>query len=165
MSFDLQLGGLRAVVTGGTAGVGAAVVRTLAEAGARVMTSARSLPARPVEGVAYVAADLSTAEGTGIFAHAVLQAWGGADILVNVLGGSKTPAGGFAAISDAHWLAELNLNLMPAVRLDRALLPSMLAQSAGVIIHVSSIQRMLPLPESTTAYAAEIGRASCRERG
>jgi NAD(P)-dependent dehydrogenase (short-subunit alcohol dehydrogenase family) len=43
---------------------------------------------------------------------------------------------------------------MPAVRLDRALLPSMLAQSAGVIIHVSSIQRMLPLPESTTAYAA-----------
>ena len=50
------------------------------------MTSARSLPARPVEGVAYVAADLSTAEGTGIFAHAVLQAWGGADILVNVLG-------------------------------------------------------------------------------
>ena len=84
MSLDLQLGGLRAVVTGGTAG-GAAVVRT-AEAGARVMTSARSLPARPVEGVAHVAADLSTAEGTGIFAHAVLQAWGGADILVNVLG-------------------------------------------------------------------------------
>nr|WP_312718008.1 SDR family oxidoreductase [Stenotrophomonas geniculata] len=154
MSFDLQLGGLRAVVTGGTLGVGAAVVRTLAEAGARVMTSARSLPARPVEGVAYVAADLSTAEGPGIFAQAVLQAWDGADILINVLGGSKTPGGGFAAISDAHWFAELNLNLMPAVRLDRALLPAMLAQRAGVIIHVSSIQRMLPLPESTTAYAA-----------
>ncbi|KAJ9650579.1 hypothetical protein H2198_010124 [Neophaeococcomyces mojaviensis] len=154
MSFDLQLGGLRAVVTGGTLGVGAAVVRTLAEAGARVMTSARSLPARPVEGVAYVAADLSTAEGTGIFAQTVLQAWDGADILINVLGGSKTPSGGFAAISDAHWFAELNLNLMPAVRLDRALLPAMLAQRAGVIIHVSSIQRMLPLPESTTAYAA-----------
>jgi len=154
MSFDLQLGGLRAVVTGGTLGVGAAVVRTLAEAGVRVMTSARSLPARPVEGVAYVAADLSTAEGTGIFAQAVLQAWDGADILINVLGGSKTPGGGFAAISDAHWFAELNLNLMPAVRLDRALLPAMLAQRAGVIIHVSSIQRMLPLPESTTAYAA-----------
>src|SRR5260221_8967657 len=43
---------------------------------------------------------------------------------------------------------------MPAVRLDRALLPSMLAQGSGVIIHVSSIQRVLPLPESTIAYAA-----------
>jgi NAD(P)-dependent dehydrogenase (short-subunit alcohol dehydrogenase family) len=56
-----------------------------------------------------------------------------------------------------HWFAELNLNLMPAVRLDRALLPTMLAQGSGVIIHVSSIQRVLPLPESTTAYAAAKG--------
>ncbi len=45
MSFDLHLNGLRAVVTGGTLGLGAAVVRTLAEAGARVATSARSAPA------------------------------------------------------------------------------------------------------------------------
>jgi NAD(P)-dependent dehydrogenase (short-subunit alcohol dehydrogenase family) len=43
---------------------------------------------------------------------------------------------------------------MSAVRLDRALLPSMIAQQRGVIIHVASIQRLLPLPESTTAYAA-----------
>src|SRR5262245_40904890 len=43
---------------------------------------------------------------------------------------------------------------MPAVRLDRALLPSMLKQGSGVIIHVTSIQRELPLPESTTGYAA-----------
>jgi NAD(P)-dependent dehydrogenase (short-subunit alcohol dehydrogenase family) len=43
---------------------------------------------------------------------------------------------------------------MPAVRLDRALLPSMLAQRSGVIVHVTSIQHELPLPESTTAYAA-----------
>ncbi|MCW0399159.1 3-oxoacyl-[acyl-carrier-protein] reductase FabG [Xanthomonas sacchari] len=154
MNFDLQLSGLRALVTGGTLGLGAAVVTTLAEAGARVTTSARTLPARRVAGVDYIAADLATAEGTNHLARRVLQDWGGVDILINVLGGSSTPAGGFAAISDAHWFAELNLNLMPAVRLDRALLPAMLAQGAGVIIHVSSIQRVLPLPESTTAYAA-----------
>ncbi|MBO9740917.1 SDR family oxidoreductase [Xanthomonas axonopodis pv. begoniae] len=154
MSFDLQLTGLRAVVTGGTLGLGAAVVKALLDAGARVATSARTLPAQPAEGVTYVAADLSTAEGTQHLAQTILQAWGGVDILINVLGGSKTPAGGFAAISDAHWFAELNLNLMPAVRLDRALLPTMLAQGSGVIIHVSSIQRVLPLSESTTAYAA-----------
>lgn len=160
MSFDLQLNGLRAVVTGGTLGLGAAVVKALASAGARVLTSARTLPAQPVDGVTYVPADLSTAEGTSHLAQAVLQQWGGVDIVINVLGGSKTPAGGFAAISDEHWFAELNLNLMPAVRLDRALLPTMLAQGSGVIIHVSSIQRVLPLPESTTAYAAAKGALS-----
>src|SRR6201996_9461282 len=43
---------------------------------------------------------------------------------------------------------------MPAVRIDRALLPSMIHRGSGVILHVTSIQRLLPLPESTTAYAA-----------
>ncbi|WP_028630121.1 SDR family oxidoreductase [Metapseudomonas resinovorans] len=154
MSFDLQLNGLRTVVTGGTMGLGAAVVQTLVEAGARVATSARDVSVRPVDGVTYIGADLTTAQGVAHVAQTVLQSWGGVDIVINVVGGSGTPGGGFAAISDEQWLAELNLNLMPAVRLDRALLPSMLAQGSGVIIHVSSIQRMMPLPESTTAYAA-----------
>lgn len=157
MSFDLQLSGLRAVVTGGTMGLGAAVVQTLVKAGARVATSARDVSVRPLDGVTYVRADLTTAEGVAHLAQTVLQSWGGADIVINALGGSSTPGGGFAAISDEHWLAELNLNLMPAVRLDRALLPAMLAQGSGVIIHVSSIQRVMPLPESTTAYAAAKG--------
>lgn len=154
MSFDLQLNGLRAVVTGGTMGLGAAVVQNLVEGGAQVATSARDVSARPVEGVTYIRADLTTPEGVAHLAQCVLQDWGGVDIVINVLGGSNTPAGGFAAISDEHWLGELNLNLMPAVRLDRALLPAMLAQGSGVIMHVSSIQRIMPLPESTTAYAA-----------
>jgi NAD(P)-dependent dehydrogenase (short-subunit alcohol dehydrogenase family) len=157
MSFDLQLQGLRAVVTGGTLGLGAAVVRALVDAGARVVTSARKAPVNPVEGVSYILADLMTADGVKQLADSVLEEWGGVDIVINVLGGSSTPTGGFAAISDEHWFAELNLNLMPAVRLDRALLPSMVAKGSGVIVHVSSIQRVLPLPESTTAYAASKG--------
>jgi len=76
------------------------------------------------------------------------------DIIVHVLGGSSAPAGGFAVLGEDEWHRELSLNLFPAVRLDRALLPEMLAQDSGVIIHVTSIQRELPLPESTTAYAA-----------
>src|SRR6516165_2673410 len=43
---------------------------------------------------------------------------------------------------------------MSAVRLDRALVPFMVRQAKGVVIHVTSIQNQLPLPESTTAYAA-----------
>jgi len=154
MNFDLQLEGLRALVTGGTRGVGAAVVQTLHRAGMQVMTTARATPADPMPGVTYVAADLSTAEGAAQVVAAVGARLGGVDVLVNVVGGSSAPGGGFAMLDDAQWLQELNQNLMPAVRLDRALLPAMLAQGSGVIVHISSIQRMLPLPESTIAYAA-----------
>ena len=154
MSFDLDLTTRRALVTGGTKGVGAAVVETLREAGAHVLATARSIPTRRTEGVRYIAADLSTLEGASAVAHSVLQQLGGIDILVNVLGGSSAPGGGFAELNDVEWSKELNQNLMPAVRLDRALLPAMIAQRSGVIIHVTSIQRVLPLPDSTIAYAA-----------
>jgi NAD(P)-dependent dehydrogenase (short-subunit alcohol dehydrogenase family) len=154
VSFDLGLTGGRALVTGGTKGIGAAVALALRDAGAKVIATARALPGQPIQGVRYLAADLSTAEGASSVAHATLKQLGGIDILVNVLGGSSAPGGGFAALDDALWSKELNQNLMPAVRLDRALLPSMIAQRSGVIIHVTSIQRVLPLPESTIAYAA-----------
>lgn len=160
MSFDLQLTGQRALVTGGTKGLGAALVQSLREVGAQVMTTARSAPERPVEGVTYVQADLTTAEGVSQLARAVNERWGGVDILINSVGGSTAPAGGFAALDDAVWLSELNLNLLSAVRLDRALLPAMLARGSGVVLHVTSIQRVLPLPESTTAYAAAKGALS-----
>lgn len=160
MSFDLQLSGKRAVVTGGTKGLGAALVKSLQDAGVQVMTSARSTPEKPLQGVTYIAADLSTAEGVAELARAVKAQWGSADILINCLGGSNAPAGGFAVLSDAVWSEELNLNFMSAVRLDRALLPAMLAKGTGVVLHVSSIQRVLPLPESTTAYAAAKGALS-----
>ncbi len=153
MSFDLDLSGRRALVTGGTKGVGAAVVAALADAGAHVLATPRSVPDRP-GGAGYIAADLATAEGCAAVADAVRERLGGIDIVVNVLGGSSAPGGGFAALSDDQWQKELDQNLMPAVRLDRALLPSMIEQGSGVIIHVTSIQHELPLPESTTAYAA-----------
>jgi len=154
VSFDLQLGSARALVTGGTKGVGAAVVVALRDAGAQVVATARVAPSQPTRGVRYIAADISTADGAGVVAQSALQQLGGVEILVNVLGGSSAPGGGFAALDDTEWSKELNLNLMPAVRLDRALLPSMIAQRSGVIVHVTSIQRLLPLPESTIAYAA-----------
>ena len=160
MSFDLQLKHQRVLVTGGTKGLGAAIVQTLQDAGAQVMTTARSAPQTPRHGVTYLEADLATAEGVAALAGAVLQRWGGVDIVVHSLGGSTAPAGGFAALDDTVWLNELNLNLMAAVRLDRALLPAMLAHGTGVILHVTSIQRVLPLPESTTAYAAAKGALS-----
>ncbi len=154
MSLDLELEGRRALVTGGTKGVGAAVVEMLRIQGAKVITTARSVPDSAADGVDYIAADITTAAGCAAVARAVLDRLGGIDILVNVLGGSTAPGGGFAVLDDEEWSKEINLNLMPAVRIDRALLPSMIAQGSGVVIHVTSIQHELPLPESTTAYAA-----------
>ncbi len=154
MSFDLGLNGARVLVTGGTKGIGAAVVGALRDAGARVATTARTVPVGSTEDVHFIAADITTAEGCATVAAGVLDRLGGGDIIVHVVGGSSAPGGGFAALDDAEWSRELNWNLMPAVRLDRALLPAMIAQGAGVIVHVTSIQSRLPLPESTTAYAA-----------
>jgi NAD(P)-dependent dehydrogenase (short-subunit alcohol dehydrogenase family) len=154
MTFDLELSGRRALVTGGTKGVGAAVVEVLSENGAKVVTTARSMPRDAVADVYYIAADITTARGCTLVAQDALAHLGGIDIIVNVLGGSQAPAGGFAALDDDGWRKEIDLNLMPAVRLDRTLVPSMLARGSGVIVHVTSIQHQLPLRESTIAYAA-----------
>jgi NAD(P)-dependent dehydrogenase (short-subunit alcohol dehydrogenase family) len=101
-----------------------------------------------------VEADLSVTEGTEKVVSYVRHRLGAVDILVNNVGGSSAPSGGFAALTDDDWQQALNQNLLAAVRLDRALLPSMVAQGVGVIIHISSIQRRLPLFEATLAYAA-----------
>jgi NAD(P)-dependent dehydrogenase (short-subunit alcohol dehydrogenase family) len=89
-----------------------------------------------------------------VVAKAVLERLGGVDLIVHVVGGSSAPAGGFAVLDDREWHKALDQNLFAAVRLDRALLPSMIAQGSGVIIHITSIQSRLPLPDATIAYAA-----------
>ena len=102
----------------------------------------------------FVQADLSTSEGCTKVVKEVISHLGGIDILVNVVGASSAPSGGFSVLSDEEWQKELNINLMSAVRLDRGLLPGMIERGTGVIVHVSSIQRKLPLYQATLAYAA-----------
>jgi NAD(P)-dependent dehydrogenase (short-subunit alcohol dehydrogenase family) len=154
-SFDpTEFAGKRVLVTGGTEGMGEAIVRRLAGAGAKVATTARSpLPEGRTVGL-FVQADLSTRQGVDKVSGQVMASFGGVDILVNVVGGSSAPGGGVLALTDEDWQKEINLNLLPAVRLDRAFIPGMLEQRSGVIVHISSIQRRLPLYEATLAYAA-----------
>ncbi len=124
------------------------------------MTSARARPANLPDGVEFVAADLLSSAGCSDLARAAIAAFGGVDIIVNVLGGSSAPGGGFSALDDETWDREIQQNLMAAVRLDRALVPAMVERGHGIVVHVTSIQRQLPLPESTTAYAAAKGALS-----
>jgi NAD(P)-dependent dehydrogenase (short-subunit alcohol dehydrogenase family) len=158
-SADLQspssaeFAGKRVLVTGGTKGIGAAVVHRLASAGAMVLTTARSLPPAASH-ERFIQANVATHEGVQRVIDATLDKFGGLDILVNSVGGSAAPGGGALALTDDHWQQAIDLNLLAAVRLDRGFLPSMVKQGRGVIVHVSSIQRAMPLFEATLAYAA-----------
>lgn len=156
--------GKRVVVTGGTKGIGAAVVNRLACAGATVLTTARSVPAGGPSD-RFIQADVSTREGVDRVIRETLDRLGGIDILINSVGGSSAPGGGALVLNDDHWQQAFDLNLFSAVRLDRGFLPSMLGQGRGVIVHVSSIQRTLPLHEATLAYAAAKAALSNYSKG
>ena len=148
-----EFAGKRVLISGGSKGLGRATVDRFLAGGARVITAARETM-EPIDGVEFVRVDLTTAEGGETLAKAALERMGGVDILAHVVGGSASPGGGFLALTDDHWLAELNLNLLATVRLDRLLAPQMIERGAGAIVHITSIQSIMPLPESTTGYAA-----------
>ena len=148
-----DLEGRRALVSGGTRGTGAAVTARLKAGGAVVTAIGR----RPVPGVAadaFIAADISTSEGTDAVI-AEVNGSGGVDIIVHVAGGAASaPSGGFAKLTPEMWQQTLELNLLGAVRLDRGLVPAMIEAGLGAIVHVGSIQRKMPLFDATLAYAA-----------
>jgi len=113
--MTLELEGKRALVTGGSRGIGEAVVAALREAGATVLTTARA-PRQLRNADLFIAADLSTVEGCTAVVDAVRDRLGGVDVIVHVVGGSSAPAGGFAVLDDSEWRRALDQNLMAAVR-------------------------------------------------
>lgn len=148
------LQGKIALVTGGTKGIGKAVVKRLEQAGAKVIVAARNQPEEPDAAYTFIAADLSRTEEISRVADSIIKQFGRIDILINNMGANTFPGGGFSTLTDAHWDQALQVNLLSSVRLDRALLPFMLEQKSGVIIHISSTSGPFPIWESTMAYSA-----------
>ena len=160
--MDLGLAGRSAVVTGGSRGIGLAIVRGLAAAGARVTVGARKSSAGLDElaragQVQVVPADLADpAAVAGLIGHAGDRI----DVLVNNVGAAPARTGGFLSITDAEWHATIELDLMTAVRATRAALPAMLAAGAGVIITICSVNARLPDPAVMDYGVAKAGVAN-----
>jgi len=150
---EKEFHGKRILVTGGTRGIGAAIVDRLTAGGGQVITTGRSVQTGTSHD-GFVQADISTADGIDRIVRVVTERLGGIDILIHNVGGSAARGGGALALSDDDWQRAFDMNLFAAVRLDRAFLPPMIKQCSGVIIHISSIQRTLPLYDATLAYAA-----------
>ncbi|HEY0224703.1 MAG TPA: SDR family oxidoreductase [Pseudolabrys sp.] len=141
--MKIDLTGKRAVVSGSTLGIGFAIAKGLAEAGASVIINGRSeasvkaarekllaaIPGAKVEGIA---ADLATAEGVAAFVAKVQET----DILVNNLGIFEPKP--FEEIGDADWLRFFETNVMSGVRLSRAYLAGMRKKNWGRIVFISS---------------------------
>src|SRR5882672_7080876 len=141
--MQIELHGKRAIVTGSTAGIGFAIARGLAEAGAAVVINGRSeqsaeaarkrlMQALPQAKVEAIAADLGAAAGVEAF----IKRAGDADILVNNLGIFEPKP--FVEITDADWQRFFDINVMSGVRLSRHYLPAMVKRDWGRIVFISS---------------------------
>ena len=137
VSVPRDLAGRRAIVTGGSRGIGAAIVERLAAAGAEVVAVARAAVADTPD-VHFIAGDLRSKDGVDAVAAAALDHLGGVEIIVNNAGASRLPPGGALAIEPDQWQEDLDINFLAAVRLNATLAPQMLERGSGAIVHIAS---------------------------
>ena len=138
--MDLELDDKVAVVTGGSKGIGLAVVRTLAAEGARVVAGARTVDELDgIDGVTPVAVDLVAPDGAERLVGEALERHGRVDVLVNNVGGVQLRVDGFLAITDDDFERSLQLNFFAALRATRAAVRAMLERGGGTIVNVASV--------------------------
>jgi NAD(P)-dependent dehydrogenase (short-subunit alcohol dehydrogenase family) len=155
LDFSKELVGRRALVTGGTRGIGAAIAQRLLAAGAKVVVTARSRGEATPAGATFVAGDVASVEGVKSIAAEALGALGGLDILVNNAGGGRGFPAGTASIPDQEWQSGFALNLFSVVRLTNALLPALRESKAGAIVNISSTAATMPFPAFAHYCAAK----------
>ena len=144
--MDLGISGKVAIVTGSSRGIGRAIALGLADESCRVVVTARNqeelrraaedVRARGAEVLA-VAADVTTLEGVERVVREALEAFGRVDVLVNNVGGSRGAQ--LMDTSEEQFRETLDLNLFPAIRFSRAVVPHMKEQGGGAIVSISSI--------------------------
>jgi 3-oxoacyl-[acyl-carrier protein] reductase len=144
--MDLELTGKRALVTGGSRGIGREIARCLLREGARVFITARGEPTlaetqqelAPLGEVHGAAFDVATREGASGAVAAAVAALGGLDVLVNNVGGSMGSCS-FDRATAEQWASVLDANLNSAVWCSQAAVEHMKSRGGGAIVHVNSI--------------------------
>jgi len=144
--MDLQLTGKTAIVTGGSAGIGLAIVKALTAEGVTVTVPGRTQAKLTqalagIPRVVPVVADVATAEG----AAALLQQVPDTDILINNLGIYEPKE--FVDITDGDWLRLFETNVLSGVRLSRHYFPRMIERNSGRVIFISSESGVMTPPE------------------
>ncbi|TYB49720.1 SDR family NAD(P)-dependent oxidoreductase [Actinomadura chibensis] len=150
--MDLRLTGRVFIVTGASAGIGAATARVLAEEGASVLGVARTAPPDSGDRVSGLAADVTDPDAARTAVRTAIERYGRLDGLVNNAGGVTTRSG-FLDVTDADWRDTFELNLYSAVRMSRAAIPELLARGGGGLVHVASEAARFP-DASLVDYAA-----------
>ncbi len=173
-----NLTGKTALVTGGSKGLGKAMARGLAEAGADVVISSRhedellAALGDILKGLdrrgRFVVADMSRREEIAPLAKAALELNGRIDVLINNAGTNKPEP--IDAITDEAWDQVLQINLSSVMALTRALVPQMKARGWGRVIHISSVLAFLSKEKrggysATKAALLGLARASALDLG
>jgi NAD(P)-dependent dehydrogenase (short-subunit alcohol dehydrogenase family) len=139
--------GRRALVTGGSRGIGAAVAQRLLDGGAVVVTTARTATDDTPRGSTFIAGDLSSESGAAALVEQAVTTLGGLDIIVNNAGASRVYMGGPEAIPDAEWQDSLAINFLSAVRVVKAALPTLKESGAGAaVVNISTNAAKVPQP-------------------
>src|SRR6187551_1195635 len=162
-----ELSGKVAVITGGSRGIGRAIAKTFAAAGAQTVLAAKTeanlkktadeIAATKALKPTIVAADLGTAEGCQALFEHVKKTHGRCDILINSAGATK--AGNFLEQSDELWMDGFALKFFGAVRLSRLFWP-MLAAAQGNIVNIDGGMARTPNPGNLIGSAVNAAMAS-----
>ncbi len=166
--MEVKMTGRKALVTGGSLGIGRAIARAFCEAGAEVAIVARredvlneakaEIEAATGGRVVAVAGDVSTAEGCQAVWDAAVSALGQIDVLVNNAGSSHRAP--FVTVTDEEWQADLDLKLFAAIRLCRLAFPGMIERKWGRVINVlNSGAKAPPAGGAPTAVTRAAGMA------
>ena len=151
-----RLDGIRALVTGGSAGIGLAAARALLAGGAAVAIASRDPAAAAAElGAQPVTADLATPSGPADAVSGAADALGGLDVLVNNVGVARIAD--WHEVTDDEWQAAWETNVMSCVRTIRAALPHLRASQHPAIVNVSSTAGKRPslgMPHYSVTKAA-----------
>jgi NAD(P)-dependent dehydrogenase (short-subunit alcohol dehydrogenase family) len=165
---DLGLAGRRAIVTGGSKGLGKAIAGELLAEGAAVTICSRNageLEATAEElrkqagGTASLVAmpcDVTVPDQVAAFTEAAVSAMGGLDILVNNAGGARP--GQFGTLTDEDWQADIEVKLFSQIRCTRAALPHLRRSEAPRVININAVYARYPDP---AFLASSVNRASC----